>query len=96
MKEMDFNLYDPAHMDENGNNKIKLDITKQLVYEWTLNCNLDYQFFESEFWISYYDDSDRFQLLSNIDNIAFNKSNIRVYKINFKILQDQYNQLSNL
>ena len=86
----DYERYSPNSLDENGENKVKDDIQKQLIYEWTVQQNWKAKT-ESEFWIPYFsNDPLEFKKIHPVDNTSFNKSQIKLVKINFKTLQDFY------
>ncbi|WP_254174283.1 hypothetical protein [Planktothrix pseudagardhii] len=89
MRISDYESYSPY---ENGENKVKDDIQKQLIYEWTVQQNWKAKT-ESEFWIPYFsNDPLEFEKIPplKVNNTHFNKSQIKLVKINFKILQDFY------
>lgn len=86
----DYERYSPNSLDENGENKVKDDIQKQLIYEWTVQQNWNAKT-ESEFWIPYFSNNPlEFKKIHPVDNTSFNKSQIKLVKINFKTLQDFY------
>lgn len=86
----DYERYSPFYTDGNGENKVKEDIHKQLVYEWTIQQNWQATT-QSEFWIPFFSkDTAIFKEIENIDNPYFNQSQIKVFKINFKTLQEFY------
>lgn len=94
MRQSDYEKYSPDTIDEKGENKIKLDIHKQLVYEWAVQKNFENSETESEFWIPHYSDSSDFEK-SKLDITAqasseFQKSKVKLKKINFKVLQEHY------
>lgn len=87
MRISDYESYSP---DKNGENKVKDDIQKQLVYEWTVQQNWNAKT-ESQFWIPYFsNDPLEFEKIHPVNNTYFNKSQIKLVKINFKKLQDFY------
>ncbi|CAD5950730.1 hypothetical protein [Planktothrix agardhii] len=87
MRISDYESYSP---DKNGENKVKDDIQKQLVYEWTVQQNWKAKT-ESEFWIPYFSNNSlEFEKIHPVNNPDFKKSQIKLVKINFKILQDFY------
>lgn len=89
MRIWDYEIYSPD-MDKNDENKVKDDIQKQLIYEWTVQQNWKAKT-ESEFWIPYFsNDPLEFKKIHPVDNTSFNKSQIKLVKINFKTLQDFY------
>lgn len=93
MKEADYHNYHEFAVDERGENKIKADIQKQLIYEWTIQQNIENSQTESEFWIPYYSENPNFEAFKKVLNTPsddFNKSQIKVCKINFNILQQHY------
>ena len=96
MRICDYEWYSPNYTDENGENKVKDDINKQLVYEWTVQQNWGVKHnrvikTESEFWIPYFSNNPlEFEKIHPVNNTYFNKSQIKLVKINFKILQDFY------
>lgn len=96
MRICDYERYSPNDIDENGENKVKDDIHKQLVYEWTVQQNWGVKHnlvikTESEFWIPYFSNNPlEFEKIHPVNNTYFNKSQIKLVKINFKTLQDFY------
>lgn len=87
MRISDYESYSP---DKNGENKVKDDIQKQLVYEWTVQQNWNEKT-ESEFWIPYFsNDPLDVEKIHPVNNPDFNKSQIKLVQINFKTLQDFY------
>lgn len=93
MHQLDYDNYLPNRIDANGDNKIKDDIHKQLVYEWATQSNINKSNTLSEFWIPYYmDDMVMFQQTVCVENTHFNSSGIAVVKTNFKKLQEFYLQ----
>jgi hypothetical protein len=88
MRVSDYENYSPNKLDAKGENKVKDDIQKQLVYEWTVQKNWEVTT-ESEFWIPYFSNSE-FKITENVKNTDFNKSQIKLVKIDFKTLQDFY------
>lgn len=96
MRHSDYKNYNPNSftINEEGEkeNKIKDDIHKQLLYEWAVQRNIENSKTYSEFWIPYYsDDFDFESSKKNIDtNSSFAESQIKVVKINFKIVQEKY------
>ncbi|MEG3935637.1 MULTISPECIES: hypothetical protein [unclassified Microcoleus] len=90
MRIWDYERYSQNYIDNNGENKVKDDIQKQLVYEWSVQQNWEVKT-ESEFWIPYFsNDPLEFEKRHPVDNTYFNKSQIKLVKINFKTLQDFY------
>jgi len=90
MRLSDYKKYSPFHLDENSENKVKEDIHKQLVYEWTVQKNWSAKT-QSEFWIPFFsNDLAVFEQVEVINNPHFNQSQIKLVKINFKILQEFY------
>ncbi|AEE49797.1 hypothetical protein [Haliscomenobacter hydrossis] len=90
MRVSDYEYFSPFHLNEQGENKVKDDIHKQLVYEWTLQKNWDVPT-QSEFWIPYYsNDVTVFGEVVPITNTYFNQSQIKVVQVNFKTLQEFY------
>ncbi len=90
MRILDYERYSPDYIDKNGENKVKHDIQKQLIYEWTVQQNWKAKT-ESEFWIPYFsNDPLEFKKIHPVDNTYFNKSQIKLVKINFKTLQNFY------
>lgn len=69
----------------------KLDIKKQLVYEFALQLNYFGSWTYSEFWIPYFfEDNDKdFEVVTNTNRL-FSDSKIIVYKRNFLKLQELY------
>lgn len=99
MRQSDYERYNHNAIDEKGENKIKEDIHKQLIYEWTVQQNFENSETTSEFWIPYYSDNldfetSRFDITDSASN-EFKKSQIKVMKVNFKTLQENYVKLSN-
>lgn len=95
MAEVTYQDYNPQAIDHNGENKIRTDIQKQLIYEWTTQQNIKGCHTKSEFWIPYYNpvQGQSFEESRNprhIQNAEFNKSQIEVVKIDFTLLQDIY------
>jgi hypothetical protein len=89
MRISDYEIYSPD-IDKNGENKVKDDIQKQLVYEYTVQQNWKAKT-KSEFWIPYFsNDPLEFEKIHTLNNPHFNQSKIKLVKINFKILQDFY------
>ena len=90
MRILDYERYSPDYIDKNGENKVKDHIQKQLIYEWTVQQNWKAKT-ESEFWIPYFsNDPLEFKKIHPVNNIYFNKSQIKLVKINFKTLQNFY------
>lgn len=90
MRISDYSRYSPFHIDEKGENKVKEDIHKQLVYEWSVQQNWSAKT-QSEFWIPFFSsDPSIFEQVEVINNPYFNQSQIKVVKINFKTLQEFY------
>lgn len=90
MRVSDYSHYSPFYIDENGENKVKEDIHKQLVYEWTVQKNWSAKT-RSEFWIPFFSsDPSLFEQVEEINNSYFKQSQIKVVKINFKTLQEFY------
>jgi hypothetical protein len=90
MRIRDYERYSPNYIDNNGENKVKDDIQKQLVYEWTVQKNWEVKT-ESEFWIPYFsNDPLEFEKIHPVNNPDFKKSQIKLVQINFKTLQDFY------
>lgn len=99
MRQSDYQMYNSNAIDEKGENKIKEDIHKQLIYEWTVQQNFENSETISEFWIPYYSDNLDFETsrldITNFASNEFKQSQIKVIKINFKTLQENYVKLSN-
>ncbi len=90
MRICDYETYSPDSIDKNGENKVKDDIQKQLIYEWTVQQNWKAKT-ESEFWIPYFSNNPlEVEKIHPVKNTDFNKSQIKLVKINFKTLQDFY------
>lgn len=90
MRISDYERYSPNYIDNNGENKVRDDIQKQLVYEWTVQQNWNAKT-ESEFWIPYFSNNPlEVEKIHPVKNTDFNKSQIKLVKINFKTLQDFY------
>lgn len=102
MRQFDFERYTPISINEDEENKIKDDIHKQLIYEWTIQQNCKNSITQSEFWIPFYPKKE-----NNIAEVEYNKNNIenditektsqsfkesqiKLKKINFKVLQEHY------
>jgi hypothetical protein len=73
------------------NEERKLDIKKQLVYEFALQLNYFGSWTFSEFWIPFFfDDNEKdFEAITN-PNVMFTNSKIVIYKRNFLKLQESY------
>lgn len=99
MRQTDYKRYNSNAIDEKGENKIKDDIHKQLIYEWTVQQNFQNSATESEFWIPYYSENLDFEKsrldITNSASNEFKESQVKVIKVNFKILQEKYVKLSN-
>lgn len=94
MRISDYQNYSPNYINEYGENKVKEDIHKQLVYEWTVQQNW-FAKTQSEFWIPFFsNDTKIFEEEEIISNHHFNKSQIKLVKINFNELQNYYLQQS--
>lgn len=99
MRQSDYEKYSPNTIDERGENKIRDDIHKQLIYEWSVQRNFERSETKSEFWIPYYSDNADFETSKqelNITNSYFLPSQIKIVKVNFKGLQENYIKLSNV
>lgn len=97
MRQSDYEKYNPNAIDEKGENKIKDDIHKQLIYEWAIQKNFENSETKSEFWIPYYSDNLDFDTSKKeliITNSHFLSSQIKVVKVNFKIFQENYVKFS--
>lgn len=91
MRLSDYINYDPAAVNQFGENKIKDDVHKQLVYEWTIQNNLSGSSTKSEFWIPFYStDMSIFKQPVILSNPQFTPHQIDVVQINFKLLQEKY------
>jgi hypothetical protein len=78
MRVNDYSRYSPFYIDENGENKVKEDIHKQLVYEWAVQQNWSSKT-RSEFWIPFFSNApSMFEQVEEINNPHFNKSQIKV------------------
>lgn len=99
MRQSDYQIYNSNTIDEKGENKIKEDIHKQLIYEWAVQQNFANSETTSEFWIPYYSDNLDFETsrldITDFASNEFKQSQIKVIKINFKTLQENYVKLSN-
>lgn len=99
MRQVDYEKYNSNVIDEKGENKIKDDIHKQLIYEWTVQQNFQNSRTESEFWIPYYSENLDFEAsrldITNFASNEFRQSKVRVIKVNFKTLQENYVKLTN-
>lgn len=99
MRQSDYERYNSNVINEKGENKIKEDIHKQLIYEWTVQNNFENSETKSEFWIPYYSDNldfDQSRLdITEFASTEFKLSQIKVVKINFKTLQENYVKFSN-
>lgn len=99
MRQSDYQIYNSNAIDEKEENKIKEDIHKQLIYEWAVQKNFENSETTSEFWIPYYSDNLDFETsrldITNFTSNEFKQSQIKVVKINFKTLQENYVKLSN-
>lgn len=90
MRILDYERYSPNYIDKKGENKVKDDIQKQLVYEWAVQQNWKVKT-ESEFWIPYFsNDPLVVEKLHTVINPHYNQSKIKIVKINFKKVQDFY------
>jgi len=101
MRQSDYENYNPNAISINKNgepeNKIKEDIHKQLIYEWGVQQNFEKSETQSEFWIPGYLENTDFEESKqelNITNANFIKSQIKIVKVNFKILQENYVSIS--
>lgn len=91
MHTIDYEEFSPYILDINKKNKIKEDIHKQLIYEWSTQQNIQNSITESEFWIPQYSSaSNEFSFAINIANDFFNNSRIKLVGINFTLLQNFY------
>jgi hypothetical protein len=104
MPELAFIEYNENILNYKGENKVSSDIHKQLVYEWTIQKNFSEMKIQnfpistkglktlSEFWIPYYtSEEDNFIKKEESEtNEEFDKSGIKVYKVNFNTLQKNY------
>jgi hypothetical protein len=101
MRISDYENYNPNAITLNKNgepeNKIKEDIHKQLIYEWGVQQNFEKSETQSEFWIPGYTDNLDFETSKqeiNITNSYFLPSQIKLFKVNFNILQESYVSLT--
>ncbi|GAB4038699.1 hypothetical protein [Spirosoma jeollabukense] len=92
----DFTIIDYKYITEdtcttkNLSEERKLDIKKQLVYEFALQLNYVGSWSFSEFWIPhFFEDDQDFQIVENL-NSSFEDARIKVFKRNFIKLQDLY------
>jgi hypothetical protein len=96
MRQSDYTNYNPNSfvINDAGENetKIKDDIQKQLIYEWAVQQNVKNSKTESEFWIPFFSEDLDFENSKRVihTNPSFAESQIKVVKINFRILQDKY------
>lgn len=94
MRQSDYEKYNSNVIDERKENKIKEDIHKQLIYEWTVQQNFKNSETKSEFWIPYYSDDLDFETskrdITDFTSSEFKQSQIKLVKINFKSLQENY------
>lgn len=96
MRESDYQQYNPNAFTINEigekENKIKDDIHKQLIYEWTVQQNFENSETQSEFWIPTFSDELDFETSRHevITNDVFSQTQIKVIKINFTVLQKCY------
>lgn len=103
MSKASFDNYREEAIDFNGGNKIAEDIKKQLLYEWTIQQNIQsinnfpVRFekikTESEFWIPLFSinhDFEESKRFFEVNNFLFNESQIKVVGVNFDILQQMY------
>jgi hypothetical protein len=93
MRHSDYVNYNPSTIDEKGENKVTSDIHKQLIYEWAIQKNFENLDTRSEFWIPYYSENLDFEASrqdTGNTNQFFSPSQIKVVKVNFKILQNYY------
>ncbi|WBA44049.1 hypothetical protein [Hymenobacter canadensis] len=97
MRLSDYITYDPSAINNFGENKIKDDIHKQLVYEWAIQNNISYTSTKSEFWIPFYSDDLSIEKQKYlITNSHFQTNQIDVIQVNFKVLQENYIKLNTL
>lgn len=90
MKIDDYETYSPNDVNAEGVNKVKDDIQKQLIYEWTIQKNWKCKT-KSEFWIPYFSsDQSKFQEVHPIHNPEIKQTKIKIVKTNFNILQEFY------
>jgi hypothetical protein len=100
MRQSDYEIYNSNVIDEKGENKIKEDIHKQLIYEWTVQQNFENSETTSEFWIPYYSENLDFKKskfdITESTSSDFKQNEIKVIKINFKVLQEDYVKISSI
>jgi hypothetical protein len=90
MKIQDYERYSPNSINADGVNKVKDDIQKQLIYEWSIQQNWKCKT-QSEFWIPYFSSNQsKFDETYQIQNPEIKKTEIKIVKINFNILQEFY------
>ncbi|NMG60386.1 hypothetical protein E1H12_18165 [Geitlerinema sp. P-1104] len=90
MKIQDYERYSPNSINADGVNKVKDDIQKQLIYEWSIQQNWKCKT-KSEFWIPYFSSNQsKFDEIYQIQNPEIKKTEIKIVKINFNILQEFY------
>ncbi len=91
MRLSDYIKYNPDSVNEFGENKIKDDIHKQLIYEWAIQNNIIGSNTKSEFWIPFYSENiSIFKQIALFTNPHFATSQIDVVQINFNLLQEKY------
>lgn len=90
MSRFDYQSYSEEYLDFNGENKIKADIQKQLVYEWAWQNNFPVSKTINEFWIPGYNQGQGFKTLVKVTNQAFNKSQIKLFTVDFEAVQKAY------
>ncbi len=90
MQISDYEDYLPDSTNSDGENKVKEDIQKQLIYEWSVQQNWKDKT-QSEFWIPIYlEDKSTFKKPIDIENTHFKESRITIVGINFNTLQEYY------
>lgn len=91
LRSLDIKNYNSRSIDSEEKNKLKVDIQKQLIYEWTVQKNYKTLNTKSEFWLPAYN-SEKTKFKLSFDEISpdFSESCIEVYLVNFKKLQDFY------
>lgn len=90
MAVQDYIDYDETALNYEGENKIRTDIQKQLVYEYAFQQNYLNSLTRSEFWIPGVLANNELKKEVPIKNLSFNKSQILLIQINFKMVQEHY------
>lgn len=90
MRISDYQEYSPYYVNSDGENKVKDDIQKQLIYEWSVQQNWKAKT-QSEFWIPFFsEDKSIIEKKIEITNPYFNESKIELIGVNFNAVQEYY------